>query len=192
MQHLAFIVNAFENPDEVLCCLASLKLQWPSEFYKIQIHVADNSRKEKGNIYINTICTKLGVIHHKTDGHCYTASEQVVNKIEADWLCFASSDGYYVPGFSSIMMETALRTNADLVYCNVLYDPRLHGRGIYSVLDSFPEIRWIDKTNFIVRKSLFKGWPTHPQMWCDGQFVEDLVKEGKNIQKAKGILVVHN
>lgn len=191
MTILAFIVNAFENPVELRCCLASLQLQWQSAAYQIQIHVADNSKAIVKYDIIN-MCSELGIAYHKTEGHCYTASEQVAKEVKADYLCFASSDGYYVPGFSSIMLETAMRTNADLVYCNVLYDPRLHGRGIYSVLDSFPELRWIDKTNFIVRADKFKGWPTHPQMWCDGQFVEDLVASGGKIAKAKGILVVHN
>lgn len=187
---LAFIVNAFQNPLEVQCCLASLRLQWPSDAFKIDIHVADNSRNDN----LKSICEDYNAKWHKTEGHCYTGSEQVVAKLagSVDYLCFASSDGYYVPGFSSIMMETAFRTQADLVYCNVLYDPRLHGRGIYSVLDSFPELRWIDKTNFIVRASCFQGWPSHPQMWCDGQFVEDLVRSGGKLAKAKGILVVHN
>lgn len=189
MTTLAFIVNAYENPLEVRCCVSSLLLQWPSETYNTQVHVADNSNKTAA---VAAVCSSLNVYWHQTEGHCYTASEQVASKIEADYLCFASSDGYYVPGFSSIMLETAMRTNADLVYCNVLYDPRLHGRGIYSVLDSFPEIRWIDKTNFIVKASCFRGWPAHPQMWCDGQFVENLVASGAKIAKAKGILVVHN
>lgn len=195
MTTLAFIVNAFENPAELRCCLASLQLQWQSATYKIEIHVADNSKKIRPRLNkIELLCEELGAFYHITEGHCYTASEYVANFINgrADYLCFASSDGYYVPGFSSIMLETAMRTNADLVYCNVLYDPRLHGRGIYSVLDSFPELRWIDKTNFIVKASCFRGWPTHPQMWCDGQFVENLVASGGKIAKAKGILVVHN
>lgn len=196
MQRLAFIVNAFENPLEVTCCLSSLLLQWPSEAYKIQIHVADNSKTDFVKQLFTIGCFSLinNITYHKTEGHCYTASEQVAKSLEGqtDYLCFASSDGYYVPGFSSIMLETAARTQADLVYCNVLYDPRLHGRGIYSVLDSFPEIRWIDKTNFIVRADKFNGWPSHPQMWCDGQFVEDLVKSGGKVVKAKGVLVVHN
>lgn len=194
---LAFIVNAFENYMQLTCCLSSLQLQWTSKTFNAIIHVADNSKDANERSMIRSTCQELGsdtvpVQYHKTEGHCYTASHQVAKNIAADYFCFASSDGYYVPGFSSIMMETAARTDADFVYCNALYDPRLHGRGIYSVLDSFPEMRWIDKTNFIVRSTKFKGWPAHPQMWCDGQFVEDLVASGGKIAKAKGILVVHN
>lgn len=197
MQSLAFIVNAFENPMEVRCCLASIQLQWLSEAFKIHIHVADNSKGTRYQDEIRAICLeytndRIPVTHHQTEGHCYTGSEQVARQITADWLCFASSDGYYVPGFSVLMLGTAMRSNADLVYCNVLYDPRLHGRGIYSVLDSFPEICWIDKTSFIVKSSWFKGWPAHPNMYCDGQFVEDLIRDGGKVAKAKGVLVVHN
>lgn len=189
---LAFIVNAFENFLELQCSLASLKLQWPSKAFSTEIHVADNSLSEICINDIRNLCSMMGVNYHKTEGHCYTASQAVSKLVEADYLCFASSDGYYVPGFSVIMMEVALRLKSDLVYCNTLYDPRLHGRGIYSVLDSVPEMRWIDKTNFIVRKELFTEWPSHPQNWCDGQFVENLMRDGKKLDKAKGVLVVHN
>jgi hypothetical protein len=188
---LAFIVNAFENPLELTCCLASIKLQKLNTACSIEAHVADNSKK--GAEHIAEICRLFeGVVYHKTTGECYGAAETVAKKIKTDWICFASSDGYYVPGFAITMLEVAQRLKPDLVYCNCLYDPRLHGRGIYSVLETYPEMRWIDKTCFIVRANKFKGFPPHAQDWRDGALVEDFVAKGYKIVKAKGILVVHN
>jgi hypothetical protein len=191
MLKLAFIVNCFENPLELTCCLASLKLQKTNTEFDISIHVADNSSNRCTDI--KEVCKLFeGVVYHKTTGVCYTATEQVVKQgLKADYLCFASSDGYYVPGFALTMMEVVHRTHADLVYCNVLYDPRLHGRGIYSVLETFPEMRWIDKTCYIVKARAFKGFPPHKDNWRDGALVESFVKKHLNIQKAKGVLVVH-
>lgn len=191
MTSLAFIVSAFENSLELTCCLASLKLQAKNNEMSIAIHVADNSVEHAA--YVQQACALFeGVVYHKTSGGCYKAAEQVNREIRADWLCFASSDSYYVPGFAQIMLETAIRCKSDLVYCDCLYDPRLHGRGVYSVLNVFPEMRWIDKTCFIVRRELFKGFPKHEQDWRDGALVEQFVSKGYRLAKAKGILVVHN
>lgn len=188
MHKIAFIVATFENPLELLCCLASLKLQT----FQVDIYVTDNSVNEDKIKEISNICNILKVNYFKTTGDCYTASEQVIDLIDCDWVCFASSDGYYVPGFTSIMYQTALQYNSDLVYCDCVYDPRLHGRGIYSVLHTFPEKRWIDKTCFIVKRRLFRGWPSEVNSWRDGAFIEECVASDYRLNKAKGVLVFHN
>ena len=192
MLKLAFIVNAFENPLELTCCLASLKLQKTNTEFDIEIHVADNSKDRFE--HIQEVCKLFqGVVYHKTEGtSCYKSAEDVVSKIQADWLSFASSDCYYVPGFSIILMEVAHRLRSDFVYCDMLYDPRLHGRGLYSVLNTFPEMRWIDKVCFMIKTEHFKGFPQHKDDWRDGALVEDCVKRNLKMHKAKGVLVVHN
>ncbi len=178
---------------ELTCCLASLKLQKTNTDMELQIHIMDNSKDARAIQNIRQVCMLFeGVVYHKTHGHCYTGADELAPSIKADYLCFASSDGYYVPGFSLTMLEVCHRLNSDLVYCDCVYDPRLHGRGIYSVLNTSPEMRWIDKTCFIVRKKLFKGFPKHPDNWCDGELVEQFVRKGYKLDKAKGVLVVHN
>ena len=192
MVKLSFIVSCFEDPLNLTCCLASLRLQTVlDQYFTLEIRVADNSVKRSKEV--QEVCKMFEANYHKCGGEsCYNPSAKIAKSLETDWLCFASSDGYYVSGFASTMLEVAVRLNSDLVYCNCLYDPRLHGRGIYSVLDTFPEMRWIDKTCFIIKKSQFKGFPPHKQDWRDGALVESFVKRGLKLDKAKGILVVHN
>ena len=195
MIHLAFVVSTYEDPMALMGCLASLKLQQTNGDCKISIHVTDNSVRSEALDNTEDVCKLFDdVKYYRTQAECYGSAEYVVleKSFRADYVCFASSDSYYVPGFTLTMLETAYRSKADLVYCNCLYDPRLHGRGLYSVLETFPEMRWIDKTSFIVRKSLFKGFPLHEKDWRDGALVESFVKKNYKLAKAKGVLVVHN
>lgn len=174
-------------------CLAALRLQVLNSEFDIEMHVADNSDDEIISGDIVEICSQFDANYYKCGGKsCYDSATKVAKKIEVDWLCFASSDCYYVPMFSMIMLEVAVRCKSDLVYCNMLYDPRLHGRGIYSVLETFPEFRWIDKGGFIIKAFRFKGFPPHELDWRDGALVESFVKKGYRLDKAKGVLVVHN
>lgn len=196
MISLAFIVNTCNDPLALSCCLASIKLQKLNRECTIGVYVIDNSSSELMAANIKEVCRMFCAeyISYETKDSCYTVSEMLLGTdlVKEDFICFASSDGYYVPGFTQIMLEVVNRLGSDLVYCNCLYDPRLHGRGLYSVLDTLPEMRWIDKTCFIIRRSLFKGWPPHEKDWRDGALVEAWVKKGYRLDKAKGVLVVHN
>jgi glycosyltransferase involved in cell wall biosynthesis len=190
---LTFIVNTFNNPLELLGCLASLKLQKLNDKFKVNVHVADNSDQPCLADNIKDTCNLFeDIVYHKTSGDCYSAIEEIYESIETDWFCFASSDCYYVPGFAFLMLEASVRYSADFVYCDCVYDPRLHGRSIYSVLNTVPENCWIDKTSFIIKKQLFNGFPQHSKDWRDGALVEELVKANVKMCKAKGVLLFHN
>jgi hypothetical protein len=49
----------------------------------------------------------------------------------------------------------------------------------------------IDKTNFIIRRELFKGFPPHRRNWRDGALIEQAIRDGAKPAKAPGVLVVH-
>jgi len=80
-----------------------------------------------------------------------------------------------------------------LVYCDCIYrqDPLVGSWPAYRLLDAAPMMGRIDKTNFIVRRELFKGFPPHPKGWCDGALIEQLIAQGVKHAKAPGILVLH-
>ncbi len=196
MISLAFIVSTHNDPLALSCCLASIRLQKLNSECTIRIYVTDNSTDPLAMDNIMGVCRMYDasyyLMQHKEASYGSSAALLADGLVLEDYICFASSDGYYVPGFTITMLEVAQRLDSAMVYCNCLYDPRLHGRGVYSVLDTVPEMRWIDKTSFIVRRTLFKGWPPHPKDWRDGALVEEFVKDGHRIDKAKGVLVVHN
>jgi hypothetical protein len=191
---LTFLVGSFNNPAETLLTLASLNLQQINNEMVLRITVVDNSDNVVAAKNIADIADNFNYDYIKGNDpkSCYNVVSEVAKQTETDWICFASADCYYVPAFSFLMLEAARRYDADFVYCDGLFDPRLHGRGIYSVLNVFPEIRFIDKAGFIIKKRIFSGFPSHPQDWRDGQLVEDLVKQGVKMAKAKGVLWVHN
>jgi hypothetical protein len=114
----------------------------------------------------------------------------VTNLVQGDWLCFPSDDSYYVPRFSEIMLEAARAQNLDFVYCDMLYDWRPDD--VYRIMNVEPRSCAIDKTCFLVKREIFKGFPYHESGWNDGAFAEQLVAEGVRHGKAPGVLVVHN
>lgn len=93
------------------------------------------------------------------------------------------------------MVAEAKYRNYELVYCEMLYSPRWQGDR-YSVLGVEPVLNRIDKTGFLVRKSVFPGFPDKPDrdVSCaaDGLLIERLVKAGVRHGKVKDILAVHN
>ncbi len=124
---------------------------------------------------------------------CYKSANLIAPKADGDWLCFPSDDSLYVADFQKIMIETAVRERADLVYCDMVYKcgSEKNGWKPYSVLNSEPRMGKIDKTNFIIRRELFKGFPPHPRNWRDGALIEQVIRDGAKATKAPGILVVH-
>ncbi len=125
--------------------------------------------------------------------NCYQAGDLCVPLLTEEWVCFPSDDSLYVFDFSTIMLETAQRTGADLVYCDCVYrqDPEKGKWPAYQALETSPRMGRIDKNNFILRSSLFKGFPPHHQGYQDGALIEQLVRQGVKTAKAPGILVVH-
>jgi hypothetical protein len=59
-------------------------------------------------------------------------------------------------------------------------------------MNAQPRTCAIDKTNFLVKRTVFKGFPPHESDWRDGALAEQLVAEGIRHGKAPGVLVVHN
>jgi hypothetical protein len=113
---------------------------------------------------------------------------------EGDWLCFPSDDSYYVPRFAEFMLRAATENHWEFVYCNMVYDPRLHVQH-YGVLDQRPVIGGIDKTGFIVTRRAFDavgGWPPHPNDFRDGALAEKLVAAGIAHGKLPDVMVFHN
>lgn len=183
-------------------CLASLAVQDGEH----QLCVTLNGTEEQ-NRAIRAATKERNVVWSMTGlsgaGNPYEAATMFIetrgpygkpmNIVRGNWLCFPSDDSLYVQGFSRIMLETAERTGADLVYCDCVYKTGSEKNNWppYSVLNVEPRMGKIDKTCFILRRELFKGFPPHPKFWCDGALIEQLVLQGVRHAKAPGCLVVH-
>jgi hypothetical protein len=191
MLQLSFFVHCYgDYAMQLRCYLAALKCQVVTKDYKIDIHVLDTSKVN--NPEFELICKTFVDIHYHKVENAFDGCTRILNTVKTDYVCLTACDNYLVPQFSFIMLETAHRLKSDLVYCDCVYDPRLHGRSTYTVLSTVPELGWIDNACYIFRKTAFKGYPYHAKNWRDGMLAEEFMKRGLKIDKAKGILVFHN
>ena len=105
---ISYIVSCHNRPKELLCCLASLRLQESPR----EILVCDNSSDGHYRDQCRAVCTVgIGGIQYldtwrgKESDICYHSPEYL--GATGDWLCFPSDDSYYVPMFSKIMLAAA-------------------------------------------------------------------------------------
>lgn len=188
---VSLIVSAFNDPLPLQLCLTSLKLQ---TYSNIEVIVTDNSSDVlKGRaIYQNVIESRFRYIKTQFE-EPYSSAELGVALSTGDWIGFPSSDGYQIPSYIDTMMQKALGNDLDFVYCPVLYDRR-QPSGRYWVMDCSLQLGQIDKTCFLMKKSLFKGFPGKaPISYSDWYMIEELMKTpGVRIGKCDECLVVHN
>lgn len=189
---ISFVVSVLDRPRFLNCCLASLHVQRETP---AQIIVACNGLEEAIRQSCKSIAELYGAEFVETGllgaKCCYDSANMVIDRIRGEWVCFPSDDSLYVFDFSTIMLRTASKNNADLVYSDCVYR---HDKGTwpdYEVLVSSPKLGRIDKTNFILKRRLFGGFPPDMRGWRDGALIDGLVKRGAKAAKAPGVLVVH-
>jgi glycosyltransferase involved in cell wall biosynthesis len=175
--------------------LVSLRLQTEQN---IEIIVADNSIDEEMRGHNDDACGSDSriVYMHCGGTSCYRSGNTAARFAKGDYLCFPSDDGYYVPGFTALMLDAAEKNNWDLVYCDLLDDPRQ--LGYYGVRHVKPALGYIDKTCYIVKREVFEsigGFPPGEDGddWAaDWWLVEKLIALGVSHGKLTQLLVVHN
>lgn len=196
---ISFIVSAYDRPRQLACVLASLQVQ---TFENIEVVVVDNQRdyavRHENETRVRNMVDRRMRYAACECAHCYYSSEQGASLVCGEWLCFPSDDNYYVPAFAELMLKAAELTEGNegvgFVYCDMVYDPRLHG--VYSVVDVRPQVNNVDKGGFLIRRELFLevgGFPDKENgVVCDGLLIEELVRRGVRGVKAPGVLWVHN
>ena len=203
MPRVTYIVSASNRPASLPCCLWSLKVQTDPDF---EVIVADNAAdewtQERHACVVSSLCDER-IRHVNTHRHasspawdCYWSAEWVVaNCARGEWICLPSDDSYYVPVFQETLLKAATEKHWKFVYCDMLYDRRMHGR--YEKLDVQPWRGAIDKTGFLIRRDAWIGFPLKPTdapraSTCDGDMAAELVKRGVPHGKVNEVLVVHN
>lgn len=189
---LSYIVSTYNDVTRLPCLLHSLMVQTNAQF---EIIVTDNSDDAVAALEIAAICRdvshKIRYYHCKL-ASCYDSADFGAQLARGEFVCFPSDDSYYMPTFGELMLAGGY--HADLVYCDIVYDAR-NGHGRYAVTDAQPCTGWIDKTQFIVRKSVFPGFlvnQTEAAPVSDGKLIEELVRRGVSHKKITDVLGVHN
>ncbi len=189
---ISYVVSVYDRPHLLNACLASLAIQAGDS----ETIVCANHTDRDMELACRLICDEYRA-HLEPTGlagatNPYESANMILTK--GEWLCFPSDDSLYVCQFAEIMLRTAANTGADLVYCDCVYkggETAAPNWRPYTVLTTEPRMGKIDKTCFILRRELFKGFPPHPKGWSDGALIEQLVRDGVRYAKAPGVLVVH-
>lgn len=198
MSKITFIVCAHDEPDTLTCCLYSLKCQSFKDFDVIvtdRMSTPNNAAHQKR--IVERMQDKRFTYMFTEAPDIYTAAEEAAKHAKGEYLCFPSADSYYVPLFAETVLKVAEQTNADMVYCDMLYDPR-YNRFCYDVMTTAPALYFIDKTGFIVKKEWlekvpFPGKaPVPSRTPSDGLFIDEIVRQGAKCEKAPGVMIVHN
>jgi len=203
MPRLTFIVVAFGDYYQLRTCLSSLVDQTVDD---LEVIVVDNTpatdvvtrdnldlchmdpRIRYTNTSQQTCIRDLGLRH----SYClYTATEIGAAMATGDFLCFPNQDSYYAPVFAERMLRVAGTTGSDIVYCDFVHG--VPGRP-YHVTESACCVGMIDKTSFILRRSLFPGFPDKHTDYekADGLMIEKLARAGVARRRLAECLVFHN
>ena len=189
---LSFIVSAFDRPDMLSCCLASLSVQTHKS---IEVIVTDNSVDEAIRKQHQAACAQFGARYLSTQQKtCYHSAEVGAAQARGEFLCFPSDDSYYVPSFAYRMLREARERHLDLVYCGMVWGRPAPGSH-YTLLLPQPKTNHIDKTGFLVRKSKFRPFPGKSDgapCGADGLLIEALARSCVRHGLLADILVVHN
>jgi glycosyltransferase involved in cell wall biosynthesis len=199
---VSFIVSAFNRPNALNLCVASLRLQTCKEF---EVIIADNSRDgmisfahkqtARNMTEAQQFCKHISTAE-AAGRDCYESANLAANVAKGEYLCFPSDDGYYAPRFLELMLMHG--SDSDLMYCNCIWDGRGYGKGeelIHLVVE--PRRGKIDKGGFLVKREVFmksggfKG-PFGPERCEDGFFIERLIRSGVTHRKVDITGWIHN
>jgi hypothetical protein len=199
MPQLSYIVSAYDRPWDLNLCLLSLKLQAHQDF---DVIVVDNGTDDmyyanEQSIHRAGLTQTTCHCHTKME-FCYPSSDFGANLSDAEWLAFPSDDSYFSKTFGEKMLAAGHKNNWDLVYCNAMFRRSVTDQlydGTYQALVTEPRAGWFDKTIFIVRRSIFKGFRAHERVFpigADSDLIEEYVRNGVAIGKVDEFLVVHS
>lgn len=199
MSKISFIITAFERPHALRTCLSSIVQQTEPRWEAIVVDNSDSATAALANqrmstldsrIFYDLVCHRTEVKNQPHHYSLYGATDIGVFNTTGEWLVFPNDDSYYCPWFVERMLSASLMNAWDLVYCDVIAG----GAGGHWLLQASPRPCCIDKTNIMLRRSSYIGWPDADTNYrqADGLMIERLVASGIRHGRVDQCLVVHN
>ncbi len=190
------IVSSYDRPMYLNACLASLAVQAVPHETLVCVNATDAKMVKRHLEVVKRYEAKAVLTGKMGSRCCYSSAEIAAEEAEGEWLWFGSDDSLVGACFLDLMLRAAKEQNVDFVHCDVAYDPpaRIGRPGRYCHLSSRPALNEIDKTNFIMKKKWFKGFPgkrLEGPVGADFLMVEDALRRGMRHGKAEGILLFH-
>ena len=186
---ISYIVSACCRPSHLACCLFSIKAQTHRDY---EVIVTNNGqtheeRQATSEVVVSLYDHRFRILEGQWP-QCYYSSEDGARIAVGEYLCFPSDDSYYVPFFA----ERMLASNADIIASDQAYSS-IKNHPAYYVMNTSPVIGGIDKTGFLVRRSLFNGFPNKEiGETSDGEMIVSLVAAGATWLRINEVLSVHN
>jgi glycosyltransferase involved in cell wall biosynthesis len=195
---VSFVICAYERPQHLRTCLASLVGQTETDWDAIVVDNSVNKALAVEQRWLCNIDSRIRYLHTEPMTvipgphiRClYTATEIGVERTDAEWLCFANDDSYYTPWFLERMLKAAEANDWEFVYCDLV----LGGPVEHHPMMVAPHECQIDKTCFLVKRKWFEGFKDKVANYhcADGRFVEDLVRRGVRHGRVPQMMCVHN
>lgn len=157
---ISVIIPVYNTASYLKKCLDSIIEQSYSELEVILVD--DGSTDESGSIcdeYAGRD-SRISVLHQKNQG-VSMARNNALKMARGEWLSFVDSDDWLEPDMYSTMIDTADKTSADIIVCD-LYDEREDGqvyRNIWKDILGKRELIFEDKDRF------FYGFSFTPVLW---------------------------
>ena len=169
----SYLNSPYENRINTLYCLIYSLLAQTYNNFEIIIHhdgpLENESLKDKFETLdprIKFICSES----RKNNWGFHERYNLAIEDHDSDYILFTNDDNYYVPIFLEAMTKTMARDNYDLCYCNLVHNERN-----YAVIDTIPEISFIDLGCFISSIDLIRKVPwKHMHKEADGVYFKNL------------------
>lgn len=186
----SYLNSPFENRIMTLHCLLYSLLSQTYQNFEIIVHhdgpLEDKSLKKKIELIDERICF-IETEERKNKWGFHERHALATKDDNADYILFTNDDNYYVPIFLQYYVYILKSQNTELVYCNII-----HNENAYRVINTFPEIGYIDLGCYITSLRLIKNtaWTSLDRV-ADGIYFKELALK-TNPVKVDSILFVHN
>jgi hypothetical protein len=187
---VTFVAPAF---NEQFCCynfIAAMLCQKNPDWKAIMYHNGPNS-------WLKCFISSFGdprLVYKESETNtgawgAYNRIDALNNIVDTEFVVQTSIQDYWLPNTVDVIMQ---HSENDFIYWNSIN----HLAGYEKVLESRPEIDWIDWGNFAVKTEIARqvGIKHPTEFTADGLFVTDLMNSGliTKIVKAEQILTIHN
>ena len=192
---ISFIISTYNRPEYLTILLNSLLLQLNPAWEAIVMDEGDNEKYiPKDPRFRRYAFPRVHCTPDDKGSLGFLAKDAGLQYAKYPFITFCNEDIYYVPKFTTYLLNEQEKTGADLVYCDFVH---MYIR--YTVLVSEPKLCGISCCNYIIRKSKithkFAEWNGINHIifgQADGHFIDALMKEGLTTAKAEGVLMVYN
>jgi GT2 family glycosyltransferase len=209
MSKIELVISAFCYPDSLRTLLSCLIDQRYEDWSALVMDNADD--EEIADKHQELIRMDPRISYYRSSDRCfecYDSANLGAKLTESEWVGFPSDDSYYVRWwYLTRMMRCAEETGADFVFCDMVHGyqdytqfpvEKREEAAVYSYLSCEPRACHIDKTNFLVKRSVFNevGGFDAPgarvTFAADGPFVDKVVRAGYRTVKVPHLMCVHN